>query len=258
MPCNFSAAQGVCLWDPRGLVNRHSHWKRERVIDPVARTVLASRTLLGNRVDIAVALAAALVFGGGCGASTTTASTPRATLTTLAVAARRGDAATLYALLPERARQAENFATFRARIAADRAELARLGEEVQQSLAGPRAPLVGVALADGERVTAQHDPDDWRLASPGFGPPSAAEAEDAVRALHDALSRRSLGALLAVLSARARGSLEAEMSALLEGTRDASGLSIVRTSQRATVYLPDGRQIELVRDGDAWRVDEIR
>ncbi len=212
------------------------------------------------------ALAVALGGATGLGCATTgraRVETPRDVLAAVTVAARSRDAAVLYALLPDAARQAEPIEGFRARMERDGAELGILADRTEGAL-GRENPVVDLSLADGEVVSEVDTREGWRLNQPGLGPPTALTPDGALRALHTALQRRSLGALLGVLSDRARGTLEVYLNELLVQTVDPSGLEHVATagtgerSTAASIRLPDGRVILLRREDGAWRVDDIR
>ncbi len=203
---------------------------------------------------------AALALSGwtaaGCGA-TARGTSPRGVLAEVSVAARAGDAAALYALLPEAARRAEPFEAFRTRVTADHGELVTLAERVTRTLAH-RSPQVDVGLSGGDAVAAQDDPDGWSVARAGIGPAVATTPDDAVRALHQALTRRSLGGVLEALSARARGSMEAELAALADATADPASLEHTMVPDQVTLRLPDGRFVVLRREDGIWRVDDLR
>jgi hypothetical protein len=176
-------------------------------------------------------------------------------------AAARGDAAALYALLPERARREESFESFRTRMQVEQPELRELSTALRQQEQHQVAPQLQLALRSGATVAVEDDPDGWRVAEPGIGTTSAPTPAAAARALRQALLRESLPALLAILSATARGSLRAEMQAIIDALDDPSALESTVTSntgQRVELRLPDGHTLRLVREGGNWRVDDLQ
>jgi microcystin degradation protein MlrC len=171
-------------------------------------------------------------------------------------AATEGDAAALYALLPASHRARESLEAFRARMAADREELRAFGALVRDTRAH-RGPRTSVAVTQGPPVAVVEEVGGWALVSAALGAPSGATTADALRALHAALTQRSLGALLEVLSARTRGGLEAELAALADATRNPAALELSTTPFLANVRLPDGRVLVLVKENGQWRVDNL-
>lgn len=190
---------------------------------------------------------------GGAGPS------PHATLDAFRNAVARNDYAALYALLPAETRRRESLDHFRARMQADRIELAEMANAIERTLVAGRLPYAEVPLAGGGSATAVEDPEGWRVSRPGFGPAPAATYADALRAFRAALERQSLPALLRVLSARTRGSVQAEMNSLIEALHDPASLHVEQQSaQRARIRLPDGRVITLVLEGDGWHIEEVQ
>lgn len=213
-----------------------------------------------RRAALAVGLWWAL---GGC-ASGPSSGAPRTLLLRFATAARGGDEATLYALLPERHRRRESLEAFRARLASDRAELTALGEATALALASGSGPQAEVTLRDRSAVTLIDDPAGWSVADPGFGPPAAtrlagiAGARAAVRALHVALVQRGVAGWRELLSARALGAATAEVALLAAATEDPSALYASDFRTRVTFTLPDGRLLDVAFEQGAWRVDGLR
>ncbi len=212
-----------------------------------------------SRAWVVFGLAAAL--GGCAGGGATDA--PRGLLARFSLAARQGDTAALYAMLPEGHRRAESLEAFRARVTGDRAELAALGDAVSLALQGG-GPQAEVALRDRSSVTLVGEPEGWRLGDPGFVPEVAvrlegmAGARAAVRALHDALLRQGGGRWGDVLSARALGATRADVEILVAATEDPSALQANDLRTRVTFTLPDARLLDVVYEQGAWRVDGIR
>lgn len=203
-----------------------------------------------------------MVAVGGC-ASGPRGDAPRAALTRFAAAARQGDTAALYALLPATHRRAESLEAFRARLAGDRAELVALGEAVVLAM-GRGGAQAEVTLRDRSAVVLVDDAAGWRVADPGFGEAAAtrleglAGARAAVRALHVALARQGVGAWREVLSARALGATTADVDLLVAATEDPSSLYASDFRTRVTFTLPDGRLLDVVYEQGAWRVDGLR
>lgn len=200
---------------------------------------------------------------GGC-ASGPRGGAPRDVLARFSSAARQGDAAALYALLPAAHRRAESLDAFRARIGGDQTELAALGEAAALALGGGSSAQAEVALRDRSAVALVDEPAGWRVADPGFGSPAAtrlegmAGARAAVRALHTALVRQGASGWRDVLSARALGATAADVDLLAAATEDPSALYASDYRTRVTFTLPDGRLLDVVYEQGAWRVDGLR
>lgn len=209
-----------------------------------------------ERAPARAAIAAVALFAWGASLwGCARNASPRSTLEAVQAAAARNDADALYALLPRATQRALTREQFRARLAAERPELQALATELRQTLAANRGPIAELATSDGAGVTAVEDREGWHVARAGVGPGTLATPLDAARALRSALRRRSLAGLLQVLSARARGALLGDLEALEEALSDPSNLRV--GEEQATVPLPDGRELTLVREGGSWRVQDL-
>lgn len=203
----------------------------------------------------------ALISGCARGGSQ---SSPRATLTSFHRAVERNDVAALYQLLPAQARREESFERFRARMQSESAELRTVSNEVRNALDARRDPWIAMSSRAGGAVTVVDTAEGWRLGRSLVGPGPAPTAQDAARALHAAIARRSLSAILAALSSRARGAVQSELAMLLDALADPAALEArpasagSGASEAVALRLPDGRSLILVREGREWRVDDIQ
>ncbi len=204
----------------------------------------------------------------GCGA-TGRVSSPRDTALQAAAALERADPGALYALLPESERRRQSPEEFARRVGAQGEELRALGGALRGALGPGQGPLAALGAEGPREALVVEEAGGWRVADPGFGPPTGGSATGSagVRAvlggLREALVRRDLGALRALLSARARGGLDAEIDALTRALGDPPALELRATDGRPAparmlVVLPDGRRLEMVREGGQWRIEALR
>jgi hypothetical protein len=222
------------------------------------------RSRPARRALLLAVLSPLVALGAGCAHGAHRATTPRATLHAFRQAVERQDDDALYRLLPDHARRRESLAQFRARLATERAELRSVAREVDAALSARREPTITLASHAGGSITVVDSPDGWRLGRSPIGPGPAPRPLDAARALHDAISHRSLDGVLATLSSRARGAVQSELAMLRDALADPSGLELRPAgtspsgSETMTLRLPDGRALLLVREGNDWRVDDLQ
>jgi len=186
-----------------------------------------------------------------------------------ATALERGDTATLYAMLPASEQRRQRREDFVQRASAQSEELRALGSALRGAVGTSGGPVASLGVEGPRDALVVEESGGWRVADPGFGTPVGASVAGAlgVRAVlggvREALVRRDWGALRALLSARARGGVDAELDVLVRSLADPASLELRAmdgqpSPGRMLVVLPDGRRLELVREGGQWRVEALR
>lgn len=204
----------------------------------------------------------------GC-ASTREVASPREAARRAATALQHDDDGALYDLLPPSERLRWTRAEFAQRMQTRREESRALGAALGGALGTGMGPVAAMGVGRPREALVVEESGGWRVADPGFGPPTGAAVPggEGVRAvlggMREALVRRDVGALRALLSARALGSLDAEVDALVRALDDPASLELRTLDGRPSpgrmlVVLPDGRRLELVREGGQWRVEALR
>ncbi|UJR82649.1 hypothetical protein [Sandaracinus amylolyticus] len=196
----------------------------------------------------------------GCGGATATAiDPPEPAVRAYAEALARGDAAGSYAMELETAHRDRDVGAQRARFEDARGELAEVGRALASAPAEATRAHARIALANGETVVLARDSDGgWRIEGGVLGVPALVEPRDAVIALRSALARRDLRGIEEVLAQRTRAAWEAEVARVLEQTDDEDALRVTVDGERAFVRTPGGIEIELAREGEEWRVVDVR
>ena len=210
--------------------------------------------------SVRLTLVVFLLGMAGCGGAQS--SSPTRTLDAFQRAAAAGDFATIYDLLPESRRRDESLVAFTERLATEREELQQTAASIAQARSEGRPPTVEIPASAGVALVVE-ETEGWRVPQTGFGPVMPRSPAEAAQALRGALARRSLPAILRVLSARARGEVQAEIDAMIEALDSASargsgspGRAIAAETQE--VPLPDGRTLRIIREGEFWRIDDVR
>lgn len=191
-------------------------------------------------------LGAVLVVGCGGGAQ---ALGPAHATAALATALRERDVAELARAT------GRTEAEITASLEANRRELGALGETLART---PTDASARVALGDGGTLLLVREGESWRVDRGVLGRPALARPEDAVLALHDALTRSRIAAVLALLARTQRAELELELGRWIDGTADPEALDVSVQGESATVTTPTGERVDLVRESGEWRIVEIR
>ncbi|AKF04740.1 hypothetical protein DB32_001889 [Sandaracinus amylolyticus] len=196
----------------------------------------------------------------GCGGAMATAGDPpERAVRAYAEALARGDAAGTYEMELDVAHRDRDVAAQRARFEDARGELAEVGSALASAPRDAMRAHARVALSNGETVVLARDSDGgWRIEGGVLGVPALVEPRDAVVALRGALARRHLRGIEEVLARRTRAAWEAEVARVLEQTADEDALRVTVDGERAFVRTPGGIEIELVREGEEWRVVDVR
>ncbi|MBL8605235.1 MAG: hypothetical protein JNK72_25115 [Myxococcales bacterium] len=211
----------------------------------------------------------ASLFVALVGCASTPGASPRRALAVAAQAMAEGDAATLYAMLPEAAQHAEPFARFAARLARQREEQAQRAEALRRELREGRGPVVRFDDDGRREALTQEESDGWHVVDPGFGPPvgaylpGRAGVRAALRGLREALLHRDRAdPFVHLVTSRAQAVQAGETAALAEALSDPMALDIrfqegQPDPNRVQVALPDGRRLSMVREAGVWRVDAL-
>jgi hypothetical protein len=199
-----------------------------------------------------------LVSALGC-ASSAPSSVPDPRATTVrfgaALLANRIDEA--YALLDPELREKLPRSRFAELCAQNHAETLELATELEHGRDHPPA-RAELELDDGEQVQLVLQRGRWRLAGGMLDAQSLATPLDAVAALHRALLRQSLPALLRVLSQQRRAAWAAALDKTLSQTSDPLGLQVEIHDDDATVRLHEGGEIHLKREAGTWHVWDVK
>lgn len=196
---------------------------------------------------LAVALGA--VVAVGCGAAPVRLAGPEGTVSDLALALSAGDTESI-----SRA-AARSLPEVSAAVEGSRAELHALGQTLEQT---PVERSARVALADGGTIVLVRDGESWRVDRGVLGRPALGRPVDAVLALHDALARSRIQAVLALLARTPRAEIESQLARWLDGTADPDALQIDVRGEQASVRTPTGEQLELVRESGEWHLVDLR
>jgi len=191
---------------------------------------------------VVVALGAVLA---GCAGVADADRGPERVVSTLATALRSGDTAQVAALTRT---QEPSVA---AAEATNGRELAALGETLALA---PVERSARVTLVDGGTLVLVRDGESWRVDRGVLGRPSLTRPVDAVVALHDALARSRILAVLSLLARVPRAELDLELTRWLDGTADPDAFEITVEGELATVTTPTGEHLQLVRESGEWHV----
>jgi hypothetical protein len=201
-------------------------------------------------------LAWLVTFALGCGGARNGVPDPRPSVQRFGAALQRDQPEVAYALLDPELRAELTHARFLQLWRENQAERRELGQALQQSsAASARAEL---ELDDGEVVVLQLEDGGYRLAGGVLDAQALGTPLDAVAALHRALLRQSLPALLRVLSRERRAAYRAAFDKTMEQTRDGLDLEVEVHDDDAVVHLTGGGEIHLKREAGGWHVWDVR
>jgi hypothetical protein len=130
-------------------------------------------------------------------------------------------------------------------------EHVEMAGRVRRSTSAARAL---VHLSSGAEVQLVEEDGALRIASGVLGASSTATPEEAIAALHRALNRELESGLDQVLAEPARSAWREERERYRDGTRFPEALECTVDEGHALATTPLGDEIELVREGNAWRV----
>ena len=142
------------------------------------------------------------------------------------------------------------------------ATLALAGVQDELAALGPvlaAAPIDERARAHTGRGTVLlvREAEGWRIDRGLLGAPTLATPEQALAAFAEALGRVRRSGLADALGRRARALVLNELARCERGLADPSAVAIEVARARATAVLPTGLVVELVREADEWRIDDV-
>lgn len=182
---------------------------------------------------------------------------PRAQVERYADAARRGDAAAIYAMLSERSRRELGWEGTKRLVRDNQRELAAQADALNQ----PNVPLEALAVVryeDGEQATLELENGVFKIGSAAALPAAPRTPAQALGDLRRALAMRSYAAFLRVLTAETRSNMESDLSALVRGLEDPETLDIEVRGDTAELVLPGGHSVKLKRERGIWLVEDLR
>jgi hypothetical protein len=203
-------------------------------------------------------LAACLVVcAAGCGSGTgARVPDPRPTVQRFGAALRQGQPEVAYALLDPELRAAVGYPRFLQLWRENERERVELSATLQQS--GPSTARAEVELDDGEQVQLTLEDGRYKLAGGVLDAQALSTPLDAVAALHRALLRQSLPALLRVLSRERRAAWSVAFGKTVEQTRDGLDLRVEVHDDDAVVHLTGGGEVHLKREAGGWHVWDVK
>ncbi|MEM1030143.1 MAG: hypothetical protein AAF928_13360 [Myxococcota bacterium] len=209
-----------------------------------------------------VATLVAMLGGGGCAASPASAARvpdPETTRAAYTAALREADVDTLYGLMTRESRRALSKAELRRMLEEQRVELTGHAEALDATDERILEAKAEIRFGDGERVTLDYDgaAGGFRVAAADALPAAARSPAQALGQLRKVLARRSYAGLLRVLAPRVRAAWEEELGGLVEGLVEPESLDIEIVGDKATVAVPGGHRVTLVRRDGVWHIAEF-
>lgn len=180
---------------------------------------------------------------------------PQAAVRAYAVAAERGDADALYALLSRRSQRELGRQGTRDLVRDTRRELSTQAKALRGD--APVHATAVVRYVDGEQAVLELEEGVFKLSSAGTLPAAAKTPVQALGDLRRALSRRSYAAFLRLLSRETQSAIESDLSAIVEGLEDPETLEVDLRGDAAEVELPGGHVVRLKREAGTWRVEDL-
>ncbi len=219
------------------------------------------------RGGLLVAMLAGAVASAGCGraAAKRTAARPAADgVKDFIAALRADDPRPAYALLSREVRKQVDFASFAKRWKTTGAERKFQAAALEEGL--KTEPNVGersrVVYPDGQSVHLLREGNVWRLESALVSKHHAGRAEDAVRLFADAMGAHDFDAVMQLLTNGRRSSLSKQLDRFVTSLVANKNTGIEYLGKdRAELHWEDKDHryaIVLLREGDSWRVDDIR
>jgi hypothetical protein len=204
--------------------------------------------------DLRRRLALAALAATGCVAGRVP--DPREAAAAYALAAQKGDADALYAMMTKASRESRGREQVRTLVTDERAELADQG----RGLTGNDLRVQATArlrFADGEEAALDLHEGRYWITAAGALPGGARTPEEALDQLRRVLARRSYAGLLRLLSPATRAAVENDLRALVEGLGEPATLPVQVTGDAAVVPVPGGHRVKLRREGGVWRIDDF-
>jgi hypothetical protein len=178
---------------------------------------------------------------------------PKVTARAYASAAKRGDAAAIYALLTPEGQRALGVSGTKQLVSESRAELGRTAQAIQND--GARVEASAEArFSDGESAELVLEDGQFKVDAASLLPARPRTPSQALAGLRRALARRSYPALMALFANDSQGALESDIGSLVSGLEHPETLDIQINGDAAEVQLPTGHRILLKREAGIWRV----
>jgi hypothetical protein len=194
-------------------------------------------------------------FTGGC--AKPRVADPMPAVRAYAVAAQRGDAEALYAMLSARSRRDLGLDGTRRLVAETRNELRQSAEALSEPGVEVEA-VAEVRYDDGERASLELEDGVFKIAAADALPSAPRTPVEALGALRKALARRSYAALVRVLSTETGSALESDWDAMVRGLEDPETLDVRVQGDRAEVELSGGHVVKLRRELGVWRIEDLK
>ena len=181
---------------------------------------------------------------------------PRDAAKEYADAAQRGDADAIYDMMSDSARKSRSRDDVRKIVADERSELAEQAKSISAKDARVEA-TARLRFDDGEETALDLRDGRFFVTSAGALPGGARTPEEALDQLRRVMARRSYAGLMRILSPATRAAIEQDLRSLVTGLERPETLSVVINNDRATVTIPGGHHVVLLREGGVWRIDDF-
>jgi hypothetical protein len=178
---------------------------------------------------------------------------PKVTARAYASAAKRGDAAAIYALLTPEGQRALGVSGTKQLVSESRGELGRTAQAIQSESARVEASAEA-RFSDGESAQLVLEDGQFKVDAASLLPARPRTPSQALAGLRRALARRSYPALMALFANDSQGALESDIGSLVSGLEHPETLDIQINGDAAEVQLPTGHRILLKREAGIWRV----
>jgi len=183
---------------------------------------------------------------------------PEPAVATYAAAVQAGHVDAVYAMMSEESRRAMSKDELARILREQKAELKEHAEGLTSAERVLKA-RAEIRFSDGETVTLHLDGDEgaFRVTAADALPAAATSPAQALGQLRKVLARRSYQGLLQVLSPRTRAAIEQDLRILVEGLEQPESLDIEVVGDKASVSIPGGHRVNLVRKNGVWHVDDF-
>jgi len=214
---------------------------------------------------------AALPFALACGGPSP--GNPEDVLRAYSRAVQRGHLADAYALLSEDAKKTIPFAQFKRMIEENPEAAQELVRALDRPRSGPPRVTAKVTGADGEPLLLVYEGGAWRVDGSAIDLYGQATPEAALHSFVQAFKNRRYDVLLRFVPDAEREGLgaaelkraweaedeRAELESLVTAVEASlSSANLEVTGDRATMAYGTGGTVELVREGGAWKIEDLR
>lgn len=167
------------------------------------------------------------------------------------------DAGTLRAMMTKEARDSLSEPEIESILKADKVELSRRARDFSSDETSlERTSLL--FLSNGREVRLLWQRGGFRLDEAAALPARPQSPAQVLALLEDAVESKDYELFFSLLSKSAREELDATLSALQQSLNGRNAAIVESRGDTAVIELPDGLQIELVREHGAWRIEELR